>query len=357
MTYLAARAMRPLTLTCWCALAVVAAACSPSPPAPVAPAQPSRPLAAMRIGSQDEARAVLGRSDGFTQRMSPADRSFRIMQPLPVTEAALLAHLAAQAQSFTPEEQVRLERARAALEAGLTRRGLSLAPFLPPEVLLLKASAENEFGMPYTRQNAIILPASALAHMDDALLELVVAHELWHVVSRHSAALRAAAYAIIGTTTAPGFTMPAEVAERYITNPDGPDVEFRMPVQDGGRTAWVMALLSFKSPGFTPGGGLNFMELIEVRFLELASNASGKWQPARDAAGALIFHPPTMALLASCYGGNTDEIVHPDEIIAQSFALMLVSGTQKIKTPALLDDIAAVIRDGAAHPPEVRCRY
>jgi hypothetical protein len=350
MKYLAALAL---------AVAVAsAAACSSSPPpAPAAPAQPSRPLAAMRIGTQDEARAVLGRSDGFTQRMSPADRSFRTKQPVPVTEAALLAHCAAQAQSFTPEEQARIERARAAIEAGLTRRGLSLAAFLPPEVLVVKTTGEDEFNAPYTRQNAIILPAGALAHMDDALLDIVLAHELWHVVSRHSATLRAAAYAIIGTTSAPGFTMPAEVAEHYITNPDGPDVEFRMATKVDGKPAWVMALLSFKAPSYTAGAGVNLMELFDLRFLELAANAAGKWQPARDAAGGLIFHPPSMALLGACYGQNTGEIVHPDEIIAQSFALMLVPGTQKIKTPALLDDIAAVIRDGAAHPPEVRCRY
>src|ERR1051325_6085407 len=111
-----------------CLLAVVAGACSSSPPAPVAPGAPHRQgqLATMRAGSQDEARAVLGRSDAFTRQMSPADRSFRTKQPLPVTEAALLSYAAAQAQSFTPDEVARVDRAIAALEAGLAKRNLAL---------------------------------------------------------------------------------------------------------------------------------------------------------------------------------------------------------------------------------------
>jgi len=57
---------------------------------------------------------------------------------------------------------------------------------------------------------------------------------------------------------------------------------------------------------------------------------------------------------------NTDEIVHPDEIIAQRFALVALGdfpGRPKVNTPALLDDLAAVIADGARHVPERRCRY
>jgi hypothetical protein len=348
----------------WVVIATVAAACAPA--GLVKPGPPGTPLARMRAGTADEARAVLGRSDTFTARMSPADRSFRIKQPLPITEAALLGFAAAQARSFTPAELVRLDRARTIIEAGLARRGLALEPFLPAEVLIIKTSGDEEFGMPYTRQNAIVLPSGALSRISDDVLPVVIAHELWHVLSRQSAALRDAAYAVIGTTAAPGFTIPPEVAARSITNPDGPDVAFRMPVELAGRTAWVMALLDFKSPAFTGGGSDNFMELIELRFLELVANDAGAWQPARDGRGVLVTHDalvsdgPDAVPFARCYGQNTAEIVHPDEVVAQSFALLALGdfpGRPKVNTPALLDDLAVVIADGASHAPELRCRY
>src|SRR5262245_12935468 len=100
------------------------AACASTPVRPVAPsapaapttaATPGRPLARMRGATADDGRAVLGRSDGFTQRMSAADRSFRLKQPLPVTEAAMLSFAAAQVQGFTPAEVARLERIRGAI--------------------------------------------------------------------------------------------------------------------------------------------------------------------------------------------------------------------------------------------------
>ena len=349
--------MRFSIVVLWFAL--VAAACA-SPAAPVTPGGHATPLARLRAGTVDEARALLGRSDGFTARMSPADRSFRVKQPVPVTEAALLGFAAAQAQGFTPAELARLDRARAVIETGLTRRGLTLEPFLPAEVLVIKTTGDEEFGMPYTRQNAIVMPAGSLRQISDDRLPLVLAHELWHVLSRNSPALRAATYAVIGTTAATGFTMPSEVAARYITNPDGPDIAFRVPVQLATGTAWVMALLDFKAPGFTADASDDFMELIELRFLELTADGSGAWQPARDAAGALITHDPGATPFAPCYGQNTDEIVHPDEVVASSFALLALGdlpARPKVATPALLDDLAAMIKDGAKHVPELRCRY
>jgi Zn-dependent protease with chaperone function len=350
--------VRPF-LVSWFALAVIAAACS-SRTAPITPERRATPLARMRAGTPDEARAVLARSDGFTEQMSPADRSFRLKQPLPVSQAALLAFAAAQARAFTPAELARLDRARAVLEAGLARRGLALEPFLPAEVLIIKTTGDEEYGMPYTRQHAIVMPSGVLSRITDDVLPRVIAHELWHVVSRHSPALRDAAYAVIGTTTAAGFTMPPEVAARTITNPDGPDVAFRVPVQLATGAAWVMALLNYRSPGFTAGGSGNIMDLIELRFLELAQDASGAWQPARDGSGALVTHQPDATAFAPCYGQNTDAIAHPDEVVAQSFALLALGdfpARPEVTTPALLDDLATVIADGARRVPEVRCRY
>lgn len=344
------------------ALAVAAAACatSPSPTGPVAPGKPGAPLTRLRVATPEEGRAVLGRSDGFTQRMSPADRSFRLKQPLPVSEAALLGFAAAQAQSFTPAERARVERGIAIVEAGVAARHLALDPFLPAEVLVIKTSGSEEYGMAYTRQNAIVLPATWLARVGDDMVPVVIAHELWHVLSRSSPALRDAAYAVIGTTAATGFTVPSEVADRYTTNPDGPDVAFRMPVKLGARTAWVIALIDYTSPGFTAGGSGDLMANIELRFLEVAQDASGAWQPVRDAGGALVAHEPGATPFARCYGENSEEIVHPDEIVADSFGLLAVGdfpARPKVKTQALLDDLAAVLADGARHVPEVRCRY
>jgi|GEM_PF-348427 len=350
--------MRPAPSRAAIVLALALIACTSTPPV-VAPTT-GTPLARMRAGTRDEARAVLGRSDDFTRRMSPADRSFRTKQALPVSETQMLSFAAAQAQGFTPAELARLDRARAVIEAGLAKRGLTLAPLLPADVLLLKTSGDEEYGMPYTRQNAIVLPAGALAQIGDDLLPMVIAHELWHVVSRHAPALRDATYAVIGTAPAPGFTMPAELAARYTTNPDGPDIAFRVQVPLPSGPAWVVALIDYKAPGFVAGGSGNLMEVIELRFLELVADSAGAWQAARDASGALVTHDPSATPFAPCYGQNTEEIVHPDEIIAQSFALLAIGelpARLQVTTPALLDDIAAVIADGGKHTQERRCRY
>jgi len=334
---------------------LVAAACASTP---AAPAKSASPLARLRAATAEEARAVLGRSDAFTERMTPADRSFRMKQPLPLTEAMMLRFAAAQARAWTAPELAQLARARGQLEAALATRGLSLDAFLTDEVLVVKTTGAEEFGFPYTRQHAIVIPADRLGDPSSGLA-MTLAHELWHIISRHAPALRDAAYAVIGTAPAPGFTIPIELAARHTTNPDGVDVAFRTQVKFGDRAAWVMPLIDFKTPGFTAGMAGSFMDWLELRFLEMATDASGAWQPVRDASGALVVHAPGATPFAPCYGMNTQEIVHPDEIAASSFALMVapVPAASAPATPALLEDLALLIADGAKHPPEVRCRY
>jgi hypothetical protein len=306
----------------------------------------------------DEARAVLGRSDAFTAGMSPADRSFRLKQPLPVTEAMMLSFAAAQAQAWTEPELAQLDRSRAQIEAGLARRGLSIEGFRTHDVLVIKSTGAEEFGFPYTRQHAIVLPADRLAPPADGL-PLTITHELWHVLTRHSTALRDASYAVIGTAPAPGFTIPIELAARHTTNPDGVNVAFRTSMRFGDHAAWVMPLINFKAPGFTADVAGGFMDWLELHFLEMATDASGVWQPVRDASGALVMHDPASTPFAPCYGMNTEEIVHPDEIAASNFALVVapVAVSHAPATPALIEDLAHLLADGAKHPPEIRCRY
>lgn len=58
-------------------------------------------------------------------------------------------------------------------------------------------------------------------------------------------------------------------------------------------------------------------------------------------------------MILCCFAlANTSEIVHPDEVVAQSFALLAMgdfAARPKVATHALLDDIATVISDGATH--------
>jgi hypothetical protein len=118
-------------------------------------------------------------------------------------------------------------------------------------------------------------------------------------------------------------------------------------------------LINFKTPGFTAAAAGGFMDWLELRFLEVATDATGAWQPVRDATGALVVHDPASTPFAPCYGMNTEEIVHPDEIAANNFALRVapVAARRAPATPALIEDLAHLLADGAKHPPEVRCRY
>ncbi len=110
-----------------------------------------------------------------------------------------------------------------------------LAPLLPSlkwrpakPVLLVKAAADFEDGLPHTRANAIVLQESVLQSAP-AMLAAVLAHELFHIISRDDPRLREELYAAIGFKPCASVEIPEAVARLRVSNPDAPQHRRRSP--------------------------------------------------------------------------------------------------------------------------------
>src|SRR4029453_7458116 len=71
---------------------------------------------------------------------------------------------------------------------------------------------------------AIVLPQNVLAY-SASRLDRLLAHELFHVLSRHDGAFRARLYRIIGFEVCDSIEFPSSLADRRLTNPDAPLVD------------------------------------------------------------------------------------------------------------------------------------
>ena len=231
----------------------------------------------LRLANASEGRAILAAEDDFTRALGSFDRSFRMRTTERVDDADLRAFLGAQVLDFTAEETTAWEEAIAALAVGA--RGLGR--LLPPEVLLVKTSGREERDHAYTRGNAIVLPAARVQSLRGERALRLLAHELFHVASRASPALRDATYALLGFTKVGPITPPSELDDKRMTNPDAHALGHYIRL---GERAFV-PLLTCPLPLADVLERTSVLGVVHVTLLEIDPDAG---TVVRDVAGAPV---------------------------------------------------------------------
>lgn len=314
-------------------------------------------------------RRLLSTSDVATREQSPFDRCARVGLPQRrhvVDEATYLDFLTTQVVDWDPSEIAQLSSIVADLKQVFAKVDMSL-----PEVLyLVKTTGREEAAAAYTRHvDTIVLPANMVASLrtpppggDDlhpaqstGYLAGILTHELFHILSKNNPAARSQLYAELGfRELAASLAMPDDLAHcglpysaLKITNPDAPclSVSIDLVPQDGGAAVpMVPVLLSTR-----PYEGGAFFATLEWVFFELDEAGTG-WR--RDANGRL--RQDSSKQMQKQYltrvGRNlTEEIFHPDEILAQSFVI-----TAQLPSLKLLERLSDMIWPGRAAPEVIR---
>lgn len=290
----------------------------------------------VRFADVEAGRAVVGANDAWVARTSPWQRAVLMGRTAGPDVDSFRAFQAAAVQPWTPESQARWRRALEAIAPAFSK----LRVPLPREVLLVRTDGRESANQPHTRANAVVLPAQFnQQQFSDAE---VLAHELFHVVSRHQPELANRLYDLIGYDKVGELEWPAGWAALRIANQDAPFDRHLMRLRIGGRDTTVMPVVITSNPALPPAKGDTLLELMEPRLLEVIPGAHT--QPTRPVLrnGQPVWHEPeaTPEFLRSL-GGNTDYVLHPDETIADNF-MFLVSG-RKVKNPQLLQRIEAVL--------------
>lgn len=292
----------------------------------------------LRFADVDAARAVLGANDAWMARTSGWQRAVLMGRTAAPDGEAFRAWQAAAAQPWPAEAQQRWRRALEAIAPAFNR----LKVPLPREVLLIHTNGRESANQPHTRANAVVLPAQfGQQAFSDAE---VLAHELFHVVSRHQPELANRLYDLIGYDRVGELAWPAAWLPLRIVNQDAPFDRHLMRLKvRGGRETTVMPVVVTSSAQLPPADGDTLLELMEVRLLEVEPGAGSQPSRAVLRQGKPVWYDPqAQPDFLARLGGNTDYIQHPDETIADNF-MFLVSG-RAVKNPALLKRIEAVLQ-------------
>ncbi len=289
-----------------------------------------------RFATAAESRLRLGTRDDFVAAMSPYDRSARTGRREAVTEAEFLDFAAGQALDWQPAEFAKLSSAIGKISAQL--RPLQLP--LPREVWLVKTTGREEAGTPYTRGNAIVIPQEYLNVAADEI-ERVITHELFHLISRHVPERRNALYAIVGFRDCGPLAWPPELAPRRITNPDAPDTRYCITLERGGAPLTLYPVLFAKEVSFDPTLPGTYLDRLVFQLLAVMGSGTN-WTAGRAGNALVLIDAGSMPKYFAAIGLNTRYIIHPEEILADNFVL-LVRGERKVRTPRILDELQRVL--------------
>jgi hypothetical protein len=287
----------------------------------------------IRFATLARARQLLMADDEWMAATSAFQRRAIMGRAEPVSGEAFRRWNADAAREWPEDERQRWMDAITAIAPQLA----DLRIPLPPEVWLVASNGQESAGRPYTRGNAVMLPPGNPRRFDLFLM----AHELWHVAARHTPALASRLYAEIGFEPMALLDFPAAWASIRLANPDAPNNAHAIQLSIDGRRPWVTPVLVASRTDLQPGE--TFFSVLETRLLEVDRGTAGTRSQAVLSGGEPVWHPLRGRHdYLERLGGNTGYVIHPEEAIADNFALLATGASAR--NPALLGRLRAVLQ-------------
>jgi hypothetical protein len=296
------------------------------------------------FASVDEGKRVLTNRDDFVQSMSPFDRAARLKTDKDVSEAQYLEFVGRSVLAWNEAEK---RKAVSAMSDIQSRVGAWPLPW-PEKMLLIKTTGDEEGDAPYTRANAVVFPGADLS-LPVAKLRKTLCHELFHVLSRANPELRERLYATIGFVKCGEVEFPPELKPRKITNPDAPKNDHGIRVRVDGDECWAVPILFSRTERYDIGQGGRFFDYMVFRFLLLERRGESFQPILRDAQPRLVDARQLSGFMEQV-GENTGYIIHPEEILADSFAL-LVLGEKRVPSPEIIERLEKELRGKPKREP------
>lgn len=285
----------------------------------------------------DQGRQLLGQNDRFVKHMSPLDRQVRMRTGVDEGVDAFLKFTAAAVLPWPPEKKAAVRSAIESLSEPLSQFRLVVAN----PVMLIHTSGREESRAAYTRGSAIILPPNMIVS-SLAKNRKLLAHELFHVVSRANPELRDRLYELIGFRSSNQISLPAGVGLLRLTNPDAPVVEHVIQVKLAAERSGFVAPMLYSEVPFDGTNPRSLFSLLKFQLMEVESNSEQAFVSVIH-EGKPVFHDPSLPDYQRQIGRNTKYIVHPEEIIAVNFSLLLTGA--KVKDSWVTDGIRKVLAD------------
>jgi hypothetical protein len=293
--------------------------------------------ASLVFATVEQGTSILTSSDDFVQRMSPFDRSARVQTDRDVGQGEYLRYVGSQVLAWDSSEIKKIESAIAGIQSQLNAISLPLSG----KLFMIKTTGLEEGDAPYTRGNAIVFPKSMLNEPAPAIREMFF-HELFHILSRSNAELREKLYAVIGFEKCNEVAFPPSLANRKLTNPDAPKNDHCIRLTVDKKEQWVVPILFSTAERYDVKKGGPFFDYLQFRWLVVERQGDKVESIYLDGKPNLVEMEHVSGFIEQV-GNNTQYIIHPEEILADNFAMMLTQNAT-IKSPEILENLRRVLQ-------------
>ncbi|MFT5162118.1 MAG: hypothetical protein ACI9FJ_000686 [Alteromonadaceae bacterium] len=288
------------------------------------------------FASVKQGKALLAQQDTFVKHLSPFDRAARMKTDKTMSTKQYLEFVQQHVQPWQQKNQQKVTLAFAAVTKALNDYSLNF----PEKIIMIKTSGKEEGEAAYTRANAIVFGDKQLKFPALQLQKLLF-HELFHVLSRNNPTLKDQLYQQIGFHPANNLDFPQSLKNRKITNPDAPLNDFFIRVKYQQQTLNVVPILFSRTDKYDLQKGGEFFSYLDFKLLVIEHNQTNRSMKAKLSPPQLLGVKQVSGFFEKI-GRNTGYIIHPEEILAENFALLL-SGSKNAKTPGLLIKIKHIL--------------
>ncbi len=288
-----------------------------------------------RFATQAEAQMLITEIDQYTNSWNQFDLDVRL-QKQEGRKSQLLRLGMESTRGWSEAEKTKANKAFATIEAAVKKQKLKLA--FPAEVILIKTSMAEEGGAAaYTRENWIAIGEQALEKMPDEDFARLVAHELFHIMTRTDLAFKKKTYGIIGFTVLDRpIVFPSDLMQKLISNPDVSRRDSYASFTIEGKSMNCTMVIYTDKP-YTEG---TLSQYIKVGLVPL----NEQFIPIQQNGITTIYTPEQASDFQERTGKNTNYVIDPEEILAENFSYLMVSKAD-LPNPQLVEDLGKALQN------------
>lgn len=288
-----------------------------------------------RFATRAEAQMLITDIDNFTNRLNSFDINLRLGKENG-RKSELLRLAMNETLNWSETEKKKITAAFKSLQAKIDKQKLKIK--YPQEVILVKTSMKEEMNVAaYTRRNWIALGEKYINESTPENLEYLLAHEMFHLLTRSNKDFKKSVYSVIGfNVTDRELFFPIDIIEKRISNPDiemyDSYAEFTINGQKQKCSMMIYSAIPFSA-------GKTLSDYLSVGLIPLNDSLI----PLQENGQTVIYSIDQAEDFYQKIGKNTEYIINPEEILADNFAY-LVTQKKNLPNPEIIQKIAAILK-------------
>lgn len=299
-------------------------------------AQKTAPIP-FRFATRAEAQMLITDIDEYTSGWNQFDINVRLNTDQG-RKSKLLAFAMNQTLNWSDKDKERISKSIKTLDAEIKKQKIVLD--FPKELVFIKTTMKEEGNASaYTRNNWIAIGEKPLNELDDANLTYLIAHEIFHILTRSSLDFKKAAYETIGFSVMNReILFPTDIIEKRISNPDVNRYDSYIKLTVNGKQQNCTMMLYANSP-YQANAGKTLSDYMEVGLIPLNEH----FTPIQQDGKTVVYSIGQASDFYDQVGKNTNYILNPEEILAEHFACILTE-RKDIPSPEVVGKLKEVLQ-------------